>query len=295
MKTLTVFTPSYNRAHTLVRTYESLCRQTSDDFEWLIIDDGSTDNTEKVVKPWLEEQKFPIRYIKKENGGLHTGYITAIANMDTELNICIDSDDYMPDDGVEFIVKTWAERGRGKQGIGGIVGLDYKIDGGPIGGEFSSLENSHLHTIKSTHWGDIKIACRTDLLKALPVMPTYKGEKNFNPYYYYLQIDVDNEFIVVNKNLCFVDYQEAGMTAAIYYQYRNSPKSFAQIRRMAMSMPYYDTKTHFRNAIHYVSSCIFSKQWDMVQTSPRPFMTIAAFPFGCLLNLYVRYKTPKKK
>ena len=107
MKTLTVFTPTYNRSDTLVRLHESLCRQTSDDFEWLIIDDGSTDNTEDIVRPWLKEQKFPIRYIKKENGGLHTGYTTAIANMDTELNVCIDSDDYMPDDAVEIIVSTW--------------------------------------------------------------------------------------------------------------------------------------------------------------------------------------------
>lgn len=66
MKILTVFTPTFNRANTLVRLYESLCRQTSDAFEWLIIDDGSTDNTEDVVKTWLKEQKFPIRYIKPQ-------------------------------------------------------------------------------------------------------------------------------------------------------------------------------------------------------------------------------------
>ena len=65
MKTLTVFTPSYNRAHTLVRTYESLCRQTSDDFEWMVIDDGSTDNTEEMVKEWIVDNKILIRYLKK--------------------------------------------------------------------------------------------------------------------------------------------------------------------------------------------------------------------------------------
>lgn len=101
MKTLTVFTPTYNRAHTLGRTYESLLRQTDQDFEWLVIDDGSTDNTRRLVQGWIAEDKIPIRYIHKENGGLYTGYNTAYANIETELCVCIDSDDYMPDDAVE--------------------------------------------------------------------------------------------------------------------------------------------------------------------------------------------------
>ena len=70
MKTLTVFTPTYNRAHTLTRTYHSLCRQTSKDFEWLIIDDGSTDNTHELIQEFIDEDIIPIRYIYKENGGL---------------------------------------------------------------------------------------------------------------------------------------------------------------------------------------------------------------------------------
>ena len=68
MKTLTVFTPTYNRAHTLARTYKSLCNQTCNDFEWLVIDDGSVDNTEELVKGWIVEGRISIRYIKKENG-----------------------------------------------------------------------------------------------------------------------------------------------------------------------------------------------------------------------------------
>ena len=77
MKTLTVFTPTYNRAHTLGRVYDSLCRQTSMDFEWMIIDDGSTDGTKDLVHGFCEEQKLNIHYIYKENGGLYTGYNSA--------------------------------------------------------------------------------------------------------------------------------------------------------------------------------------------------------------------------
>ena len=80
MVTLTIFTPSYNRAHTLPRLYESLKRQTSNDFSWMVIDDGSTDNTEDIVSDWKnQDNNFDIIYIKKENGGLHTGYNCALS------------------------------------------------------------------------------------------------------------------------------------------------------------------------------------------------------------------------
>ena len=95
---LTVFTPTYNRAHTLPRTYASLKNQDSFCFEWLIIDDGSTDNTRELVESWIAENKIPIRYHYQENQGMHGAHNTAYRLINTELNTCIDSDDYMPDD-----------------------------------------------------------------------------------------------------------------------------------------------------------------------------------------------------
>lgn len=135
MKTLTVFTPTYNRAHTLKRLYESLCTQTCDDFEWLVIDDGSTDFTKELIDGFIRQNRLPIRYIYKENGGLHTGYNTAYDNITTELNVCIDSDDFMPEDAVEIIVNTWREKGNNK--YLGLIGLDFSYQTmEPIGGYF---------------------------------------------------------------------------------------------------------------------------------------------------------------
>lgn len=290
MKTLTVFTPTYNRAHTLARTYKSLCNQTCNDFEWLVIDDGSIDNTEELVKGWIVEGRISIRYIKKENGGLHTGYTMAIANMETELNVCIDSDDFMPNNGVEIIVTTWKNECRGKN-LAGIIGLDYLLDGTPNGGMFANEGIYHIYEIRGFHRGDDKKVCRTDLLKALKPMPVFEGEKNFNPIYYYIQVDAQYKFQVINKNLCFIDYQPDGMSAGIFRQFRDSPHSFAQLRRLYMSMNYEKWTTHFRNSIHYVSSCIFGKEWDFLKTSPRPFTTLLAIPLGILLNIYICYKT----
>ena len=91
---LTIFTPAYNRAHTLPRTYDSLCGQSCKNFIWLIIDDGSTDNTAELVRDWQNcDNGFEIQYIYKENGGMHTAHNAAYANIRTELNTCIDSDD----------------------------------------------------------------------------------------------------------------------------------------------------------------------------------------------------------
>jgi len=293
MKILTVFTPAYNRAHTLGRTYESLLRQTCKDFEWLVIDDGSIDDTEKLVNSWIAENRIPIRYIYKENGGLHTGYNKAIENINTELCVCCDSDDFFPDNAIEVIKNTWNNIGT-KSHIAGIIGLDFFLNGEPVGGKFSKTGDYHIYEMTKFHHGDTKIVCRTDIIKPLAPMPVFKGEKNFNPIYYYIQIDKDYKFHLINDNLCYVDYQPTGMSANILRQYHNSPCSFAQLRRLYMSMPYYSLKSHFRNAIHYVSSCIFSRQWNGLTTSPRPILCALAIPFGIMLNLYIRYKIHNK-
>ena len=99
MPTLTVFTPAYNRAHTITRTYESLCRQTCKDFTWLVVDDGSTDGTRALIEQWIAAGVIDIRYIYQANQGMHGAHNTAYRNITTELNTCIDSDDYMPDAG----------------------------------------------------------------------------------------------------------------------------------------------------------------------------------------------------
>ena len=93
MKTLTVFTPTFNRAYTLHKCYESLRRQTSKDFVWLIIDDGSSDNTKELVESWINEKEVDIRYHYQNNKGMHGAHNTAYELIDTQINTCIDSDD----------------------------------------------------------------------------------------------------------------------------------------------------------------------------------------------------------
>ena len=132
---LTVFTPAYNRDYTLPRTYEYMRMQKNTDFIWLIVDDGSSDNTAELVKQWQSEDNgFEIRYVYKENGGMHTGHNTAYAMCDTELNVCIDSDDALSPNAVQIIYDAWQEVK--DQGYAGLLGLDAEFNGNVLGPRF---------------------------------------------------------------------------------------------------------------------------------------------------------------
>ena len=287
MPLITVFTPTYNRAYCLHKCYESLRRQTSKDFLWLIIDDGSTDGTAELVQKWVDETaQFEIRYVYKENGGLHTGYNTAIERLDTELAICVDSDDYLVDDAVESIADFWRRNNDGR--VAGIAALDGREDGSVIGDPFPSCRCINLIDLMVGKYkirqGDRKLVFRSDLYKSVAPQPTFDGEKNFNPHYMHLQINQNRDMLVMNKVLCIVDYQAAGMTNSIFRQYYNSPKSFAQTRRLYLSFPNTGLKFRFRQCIHYVSSSILAKDKCFLQSSPAKTLTVLAIPFGWLLS-----------
>lgn len=311
MSTLTIFTPTYNRADLLPRGYAALCRQTSTDCCWLIIDDGSTDSTSELVKSWLKEDSLfvsdggfegfsvdapwlHIRYYYKENGGLHTGYNKAIELMNTELCVCIDSDDYMPNDAVEKIVKCWKERGN--PNVAGILGLDFYTAGQPIGGYFpEGIEMLRIIEMvpKYNHHGDVKVVHRTELLKEVAPQPTFVGEKNFNPIYLFHKVDMKYPLLLLNENLCYVEYQPDGMTSNIYKQYINSPRSFSELRRLLMSRKDVSVGFKFKQAIHYVSSEIRCRNCNWLKDSPQKVLTIFAIPLGVLLYFYVSYKANK--
>ena len=292
MKTLTVFTPAYNRKETLRRTYKSLCMQNCKDFVWLIIDDGSTDGTEEAVKEWMSENIIEIRYIYQENQGMHGAHNTAYHNIDTELNTCIDSDDYMPENAVERILTIWREKGSSK--VAGLIGLDVDEQGNPISGLFPDVKTFNLikrvfgeYDFKS---GDTKLVVRTELYKSVAPMPVFKGEKNFNPQLMHLKISLNYDFIPVNEAFCVVNYQDTGMTSGILKQFYNSPNSFAEYRKFQLSIPNSPLKFRLRYSTHYVSSCILAHKKHFVADSPRKCSTVLSLAPGFLLSRYIKYK-----
>ena len=291
MSRLSIFTPTYNRAHTLVRTYESLCRQTCKDFEWLIVDDGSTDNTRLLVNIWMRNQQdFEIRYVYKENGGLHTAYNKAIELIETELCVCIDSDDYMPDDAVDLILDFWDLNK--SDDIAGFIGRDYHVDGHLIGGRFPDVEKVHVIELADKYGfkGDTKMVFRTELLKKVVPQPTFNGEKNFNPIYMILLLDYWFSFKLLDRNLCFVEYDSAGMSMNIFKQYYDSPNSFAALRLVNIKSPYISFKGKIRHYIHLGSSILLSKNLYWFRKTPSKWMLLLCVPASLLLTIYILWK-----
>ena len=294
MKTLTIFTPTYNRAYCLGDLYESLCRQTSRDFLWFVIDDGSTDDTKSLVEVWKGQERIEIEYVYKENGGMHSGYNVAYKLIHTELNMCMDSDDYCTDDAVALIIKHWQKKGSTK--YAGILALDCLKNGQVIGDRFP--DDLTETTIGEYYWihhlkGDKKLIYRTEILKKYPNYPEFEGEKFVPIFCLPFMIDQDYRMLTLNEIICVVEYREDGSTKNILQSYFKNVQGFNYSRKIRMVYsPSF--KDQFRNAIHYISGSLIAKNKSFLSESPKKIMTFAAIPFGVLLYLYLKSTVSKK-
>lgn len=292
MKTLTVFTPTYNRAYCLHQLYESLCRQTSKDFEWLVIDDGSTDNTKELIDIWKLENNIEIKYFYKENGGMHTGHNVAYSLIETELNVCIDSDDYMLDNAVEKIIKRWQTL-YDKSKICGIIGLNQFSNGNLVGTalpdslEFSTLYNLY-HNLNVK--GDKKLVLSTKVVKEYPPYPVFKDERFVPLGTLYLMIDQDYQFSCLNDTLCVVEYLQDGSTRNIFKQYRKNPRGFRYSRIVELTF-FKNKRLKILKILHLISSTIFIGDRHFFKDNPEKIMTILLLPLGLLFHFYILIKS----
>lgn len=287
--TITVFTPAYNRAYTLNLCYESMLRQTSKDFKWLIVDDGSTDNTRELVDSWMKiDNGFDIEYIYKENGGMHTAHNVAYENINTELNMCIDSDDYLTDDAIEKILNFWKVNKSEK--YGGIIALDIFRNGEVIGKMLPNKKSiAYNDYYEFGGKGDKKVIYRTDVMRKYPPYPEYKDEKFVGLCYKYLLADQEYPLLILNEPVCVVEYLEDGSTNNIFKQFINNPKGYIFLRKERMK--YCKTiKWKFKSCVHYVSSNIMIRNKNFIQESPKKLMTILSIPFGVVLYFYINSK-----
>lgn len=291
MPTLTIFTPAYNRAHTLPRTYKSLLNQECKDFIWLIVDDGSSDGTAELVQEWQKKNNgFEIRYIYKKNGGMHTAHNTAYENIDTELNVCIDSDDALAEGAVSHILDVWDKKKA--DNYAGIIGLDADMDTGDvIGSKFpEDMKETTLQGFYDAGGrGDKKLVYRTDIMKSLPPYPVFEGEKYVSLGFKYQLCDQKYLLITTNHILCNVEYQVDGSSMNMLRQYLQNPRGFAFIRKQNMKY-IHSFRRNFIDCIHYVSSNIIIRNKCFIKESPKKMMTIIAIPFGIMLTVYIKIK-----
>lgn len=296
MKTLTIFTPAYNRAHTIGRTYRSLLRQTCQDFEWLVIDDGSSDNTRDLVESWIAEKKIPIRYIRQENQGMHGAHNTAYQNIFTELNTCIDSDDFMPDDAVEKIIRFWNSISEDKKKkYAGIIGLDQTVDGKIIGSKFTTQETTTWEFYAHGGYGDKKLVYRSDIIRQFPLYPIFKGEKYVSLGSLYTLIDQKYKVLTLNEPLVVVEYQPDGSSYNMYSQYIRNPHGFIYNRKLMLSFQGLPYKLYLKHGIHYVAEKFIAHEGRTILTdTPKPFLcSLLLFP-GYLLFQFIKYKERRR-
>lgn len=176
----TVFTPTFNRAHTLARPYESLCAQQFCDFEWLIVDDGSSDETPALVAGWIRAGRLNIRYLRQENGGKHRAFNRGVREAQGELFVPLDSDDWCTPDALTQFDSSWASIPAERRDAFSGIGCLCRDEAGKLVGEpfpASPFDASLLELLRTKKLVGEKWGChRTELLRAQP-FPEFPGEK----------------------------------------------------------------------------------------------------------------------
>jgi glycosyltransferase involved in cell wall biosynthesis len=226
---ITVFTATYNRGYIIEKLYKSLQQQTFRDFEWLVIDDGSNDNTEELFKIWTyEKNDFPIRYKKIPNGGKHRAINRATDLAKGELFFIVDSDDYLTNDALENIVK-WEKSLPDKKvycGVSGNKGKnEYEIWGTTFNGDYIDATSLERNKFKIT--GDKAEVFYTDVLKKYK-FDEFEGEKFISEATVWDRMANDGFKIrYYNKTIYLCDYLDDGLTNKIEEMFAKSPKGTA--------------------------------------------------------------------
>lgn len=221
---------------------------------------------------------------------MHGAHNTAYRNITTELNTCIDSDDWMPDDAVEKIITLW--KANGSDSYAGMIGLDQREDGSIIGDSFNKSDKDIklLNFYANGGSGDKKIVYRTELIKQYPEYPLFDGERYVGLAYKQMLMEYDGHlFLTYNEPLVTVEYQPDGSSNSMYRQYWNNPRGFAFFRKTEMVVAP-RLKRRFVSAVHYVSHSLRAKNGRFLGESPKKGLTLLAVLPGFALYLYTRHK-----
>lgn len=250
---VTIFTPVYNRAYIITKLYESLRRQTSKEFEWIIIDDGSTDEIGELVAKWQQEaQPFEIRFFRQENGGKHRAINKAVQLARYEAFFIVDSDDYVTDDAVAFINEHFPEVAD-DEAFAGISGLRQAYtDGHILGGEplFAHyVDATNRERDQYNLGGDKAEIYKASVLKQYP-FPEFDGENFIGEGVVWDAIaDEGYKLRWYNKPIYMAEYLQDGLSRHSYEKRIANPKGWAKEtvitamgskRKKQMEMPFFE-------------------------------------------------------
>ena len=278
----TVFTPTFNRKELLEKLYKSLQKQTFKDFEWLIVDDGSTDGTKEKVEEFLSEKKLEIKYYFKENGGKQRAYNFATEKANGELFICLDSDDEYVENGLEIILKYWKKYEKNSD-IAGMGYLSTYSNGEIIGSSFpekemisTQFEIYNKYGVK----GDKGLMFRTEIIKKYK-FPVFEDEKFITEAVVYNRICEKYKMVYVNEKIEIKEYQEDGLTAKYNNLLLRNPKGQALYHNEINSQKLTFKQKILNNAVYYKFCKVAGYKFGKIfKESKNKLFLIFAIPVG---------------
>ncbi|OSP88038.1 sugar transferase [Lactococcus lactis] len=257
--TLTILTPTYNRAYILPQLYESLLKQTEPDFIWMIVDDGSTDETENLIKGYILEKKICIVYIKQVNGGKHRAINTGAKQIVTDATFIVDSDDYLTDDAVENILSNWNHVvENGLMGISFLRGYSEKQ---VIGEKFPDdflIENFNNMRYNRGIKGDKAEIVDSNILKQTP-FPSIPNEKFMSEGVVWKELSHKGKSLFINKIIYITEYLEDGLTHSGRLLLIKNPLGAMLNAKLAMTNEF-KKKLRIQNSLLYIAYGFFAKK-----------------------------------
>jgi len=237
---ITIFTPTYNRSYLLSDVYKSLCIQNFSDFEWIIVDDGSTDDTENTVNTFIQEGKIKISYVKQVNRGKHFAINRGVSEAKGELFLILDSDDRLPNDSLE-IIDFYFQEIKNDPKIAGVAGRRNYDDGKIVGtSNFTVLKTNSIDIrYKYNVTGDLVEVFKTQVLKEFP-FPEIEGEKFCPEALLWNRISEKYDLLFFNKGIYTTQYLPDGLTAKIVKIRMTSPiasmSTYAELERQEIPL-----------------------------------------------------------
>ena len=225
---ITVFTPTYNRAYSLPNLYDSLCKQSFVDFEWLLIDDGSTDNTRELIKQWELERKIKIRYLFQPNSGKHVAINKGVKEAEGEIFFIVDSDDYIISDGLKKINAIFRDISDDDD-FAGISGIKVQVNGDSVStGWKETIIDTNALDIRYKYGitGDLAEVFKTKILEKYP-FPVVVGERFCTEALVWNRIALKYKLRYTQEPLYVCEYRADGLTANSIRIRRKSPQCTA--------------------------------------------------------------------
>lgn len=287
---LTVTTPTYNRAHTLPACYESLCKQTDRRFIWMIIDDGSKDETENIISDWIGEGKIKIIYLKKENGGKASALNLGIDNLSTPYATCLDSDDTFYPNAVEKAILELDSIANDERYCG-ILALRNSPDGQVMGGrkipkDMTKVTGADV-MLKLALSTEYICFYKTDILKQFR-FPVFEGEKFVSPAWMMYTITQNHYYKTSWEKYCCCEYIADGLTKNKKKVIKNNPQGYTAVKLFSFNLSP-TLKLKIKNGIMYDYGCILGKDRNCLKNAQHKLLALLLYPAG-LFVAWIRRK-----